>query len=208
MARLPAHRIASGPGTSPAQARNQFGGGDHIDWSTLPVPVLSLLGFHFDPATGARYVRANTVQGRNIAITHPLDLVRVNQGAAGGWVGNFPPNEALLFTNDRPPPIEDPLKESIVIHFQNPVRGVGVQLQGMTARPSATAKFKANMVLWDLARQNWAQPDHALGSSADPEAVFLGASVDTAMVSTVQIYVDALNGQQIDFAVGRVFLKD
>lgn len=207
MPRVPVTRVASGPGQTPAQARAQFAATDRIDWASLPVPVFSLLGFHFDPATGARFVRATTVQGRNIAVTHPLDLVRLNQGAAGGWAGNFPANESLLFTNDRPPPVEDPLKESIVIHFQQPVRGVGFQVQGMTVRPSANNMFKANMVLWDLARQDWGQPDHAIGSSADPEAVFLGASVNTAMISAVQIYVDAMNGQQIDFAVGSISLK-
>lgn len=197
-------RSASGNGTSPDMARTKLKATDLLDWSSLNVANRALLSFITEPVTGARYVPVATQGGAAGAITHPLDLVRLTQGPLGGWSGNFPPNEALLFTNDRPPPVQDPLKESIVIHFQQPVRGVGLQYQGATVTPSATGRFKANLILWNLDRSDWGQPDHAVGGVADAEAVFLGAVAANRVVSTVQIYVDAMNGQQIDFAIGRV----
>lgn len=207
MARFSVTRTASGNGVSPAQARIAFSGNDAVDWATLPFANGSLLQFNVDPITGARFVPLSTSNGNACAITHPLDLIRLTQGPLGGWNGNFPSGEALLFTNDSPPPVQDPLKESIVIHFQQPVRGVGLQFQGSTVTPSKKTKFKANIVLWNLERSDWGQPDHAIGSVADSSAVFLGAMAATPVVSTVQIYVDATNGQQIDFAIGHLSIK-
>lgn len=204
MPRFPVTRTASGNGTSPNQARVQFGGTDTIDWATLPFANRAVLTFTVDPATGTRFVPFATTNSHNCVITHPLDLVRLTQGPVGGWSGNFPAGEALLFTNDRPPPVTDPLKESIVIHFRQPVRGVGLQFEGTTVTPSQNTRFKANLVLWDMNRSNWGQPDSALGAIADQSAVFLGAVAANPVVSTVQIYVDAMNGQQIDFAIGNI----
>ncbi len=200
------NRIASGNGITPAQARANFAADDLIEWS--PFPNRSLLQFSTDPLTGAKFVTHRTTGNRDIVVTHPLDLIRLAQGAAGGWNGNFPNQEAVLFTNDSPPPVTDPMKESIVIHFRNPVRGVGLQFQGSTLSASPNLSFKANMVLWDLARSDWGQPGHAVGSVSDPSAVFLGAFAANAMVSTAQIYVNAMNGQQIDFAIGSISVRN
>jgi hypothetical protein len=189
-------RIASGSGVTPAQARANFAADDTIEWSSFP--NRSLLQFSTDPVTGAKFV-----------IPHPLDIIRLARGDAGGWAGNFPHREAVIFTNDRPPKqVDDPMKESIVIHFRTPVRGVGLQFQGSTLSQSPTLTFKANIVLWDLDRSVRGQPEHATGSVADPSAVFLGAFAATALVSTAQIYVNAMNGQQIDFAIGAISVRN
>jgi hypothetical protein len=199
-------RVASGNGVSPNQARANFAPDDRIEWSAFAAQ--SLLQFTTDPATGAKFVTHSTTGNRDIVVTHPLDLVRLAQGPAGGWNGNFPNQEAILFTNDRPPPVQDPLKESIVIHFRVPVRGVGLQFQGSTLTASPNLSFKANLVLWDLNRADWGQPAHAVGTNADASAVFLGAFAANPVVSTAQIYVDAMNGQQIDFAIGSIAVRN
>ncbi len=200
-------RIASGGGVTPAQARAGFAGDDTIEWSNFP--NRSLLQFSTDPATGAKFVSHRTTGNRDIVITHPLDIIRLAQGDAGGWAGNFPNREAVIFTNDKPPEqVDDPMKESIVIHFRTPVRGVGLQFQGSTLSQSPTLSFKANLVLWDLDRSDWGQPGHAIGTAADASAVFLGAFAANALVSTAQIYVNAMNGQQIDFAIGAISVRN
>jgi hypothetical protein len=207
MARFAVQSIASGNGLASATARMQFGANDLIDWNDLPVPNLSQLPFTTDPATGVGFVRGASKAAKGYAITHPLDLLRVTQGPTGGWFGNFAPGDPLLFTNDRPPPVHDPLKESIVVYFRSPVRGVGVQFQGMTARPAQNPQFRANMVLWHSNRKDWGQPPSAVGFSDNGNngsAVFLSAMAATPVVSAVQFYVDAMNGQQIDFALGNV----
>lgn len=206
MAKFAVTRFASGNGKSPAQARTALGATDTVDWGALPTPVGTLLNFVSGPGGVARQVAFKSMSGLDGSITHPLDLVRLTQGAIGGWVGNFPKREALLFTNDRPPPVTDPLKESIVIHFSQPIRGVGLQFQGSTAAASTTLRFKANLILWNLDNSDWGQPDHAVGSASDGSAVFLGAVAADPVVSTVQLYVDAMNGQQIDLAIGRISL--
>ena len=204
MSRFAVTRTASGNGTSPDQARAQFSATDKIDWASLPFQNRALLTFSVDPATGTRFVPFASELGEPCVATHPLDLVRLTQGPMGGWAGNFPPNEALLFTNDRPPPVEDPLKESIVFHFRKPVRGVGLQFEGSTKSASPKMKVRANLVLWNLDRSDWGQPESAIGAVEDSSAVFLGAVAAQPVVSTVQIYVTAMNGQQLDFAIGQV----
>jgi hypothetical protein len=212
MARFPVQRIASGQGVSVNQARNQLAGNDRIEWSALPFQNGTPLVYSTDPATGIAFVRGQSQSGRSYSITHPLDLIRLTQGPGqAGWLGNFNPGEPLLFTNDRPPSVagRDPFKESIIIHFPQPVRGVGMQLQGLTLNNKLTGKnelqFNANILFWHANRTDWGQPDPALGlstNSNDGSAVFLAATVANPIISTVQVYVEGLNTHQIDFAIG------
>jgi hypothetical protein len=61
--------------------------------------------------------------------------------------------------------------------------------------------------LWHSNRKDWGQPPPAVGVSDNGNngsAVFLSAVAATPVVSAVQFYVDAMNGQQIDFALGNV----
>lgn len=91
-------------------------GADFIAWDTVFVPDVPI-------TFGTRqFLPGQTNGGFDFKLTHPADLIVRTQGSAvDQWDGDFVANENVLFTDIEPGPI--------VLLFDQPVRGLGVNLQ-------------------------------------------------------------------------------
>ena len=95
-------------------------GTDFIAWDTVFVADV--------PITfgSQQFLSGTTNGGLTFKLIHPADLIVRTQGSAvDQWDGDFGANNKVLFTNTEPGPI--------VLVFDQPVRGLGVNLQANVA---------------------------------------------------------------------------
>jgi hypothetical protein len=100
-------------------SRNTLGAqpsADFIAWESVFVPDVPIT-FGAQP-----FLPGQSNGGLDFKLTHPADLIVRTQGSAvDQWDGDFVDHEKVLFTDIEPGPI--------VLHFDQPVRGLGVNVQ-------------------------------------------------------------------------------
>ncbi len=214
MAELSSHSFVSGGGISAGAARAELlaegGPTSTINWANMGLATGSLLDFR--PGTRTPPFARAKAGNRDVMITHPLDLIYFTSGSQAGWMGRFGQGDGVIFTNDVPPQqATDPWKESIILHLPFGIRGAGMQFDIKPPNVGATPEFTAHIL---SRHRNWS--DYILaegtGSIAPGQpagsAVFVGTMGFDGLADyvTLEIWVTARNGQQIDFAINQVSL--
>ena len=170
-------------------------GADFIAWDTVFVPDVPI-------TFGTRHFLAGlTSGGLDFKLSHPADLIVRTQGnAVDQWDGDFLDQEKVLFTDMEPGPI--------VLLFDQPVRGLGVNVQ---ANVQTNTNYAVRMKVFlaggggkPFVGQGTTQH---LGTGLAP---FLGALSSDADIVRAEFHVAPFPGNggltDLDIAINRVEL--
>ena len=159
-------------------SRSALGVNDTLDWRALGSAGNSVSS----PFT------VSSASGNKITGSTPSNLLeRRDQG--NGWNGNFAPGDALLWTRDKPGPLQ--------LNFSQAVRGVGTQVQVdsfslFTAVIEAFNSSGTSLGSFTLAGNST--------NADDNSAIFIGVLSDNADIARLLLNVQGNN----DFAVNQV----
>lgn len=142
---------------------------DFIDWSTLG-PEGTVLSNPFS---------AVSTHGLSVDVSMPSgDFERVDEGS--GWLGNFTPGAALLWTsmNDGP----------ITFRFASPINGFG---GGAKVQPDSIGAFSVSISAFDDVNNLLGLVTRSGSSTMDEDgsAVFAGILSDVANIRSIRIDV-------------------
>jgi hypothetical protein len=168
-------------------SRAALGGNDFIDWGVLgPDPTNVPDPFNINSNTGVITATVSNPTGQ---------FAKYDQG--NSWWGNFAPGDAVLFTIDPAGPSFGPM----IITFNNPVQGVGAQIQG-----DWWQDFTARIRVYDVSNNligSFTLPGTSNGNG-DNSAIFLGV-IDTAGATIKRIEYD-VDTVTMAFAINRLDL--
>ena len=163
-------------------------GTDFIAWDTVFVPDV--------PITFGtqQFLSGTTNGGLTFKLIHPADLIVLTQSsAADQWNGDFVAGDMVLFTDTEPGPI--------VLLFDQPVRGLGVNVQANVLRNKSYAVRMKVFVTGGSKPFVGQGTTQNLGTGLAP---FLGALSSGADIVRAEFHV--VGGTVLDLAINQVEL--
>lgn len=162
-------------------SRSALGANDTLNWNSLGSAGTPVSNPFTVSSTGGNTVKGSIPSG---------SFQRLDQGY--GWAGNFAPNNALLWTQGNPGPLQ--------LTFSQAVRGVGTQIQANLYGSFTTVIEAFNS--GGISLGSFTLPGNSTGSG-DNSAIFIGVLSDNADIAKVLFNVQ---GDQ-DFAINQVSLN-